>query len=858
MRAVRATWLLVLAACSTPPSIDAGSTDAPPDAPDPPLSIPERGHLTVVRRDDGRIDVADDRGTVYVRGAWAEALVREGGAERTVSSREACAGAWAAASAPPNDATYFADGEGWTFHCTEASGLSLDWRLWIDHGHDTLIVDVAVQAAAGAPELVALRLTSLVTNGDDGGLFVGGRPSRHRILDDGGDLVRDTDAFLRYPDARRETLADTMPIPSRGNVLANWNHAVVDLDGARSLVAGTLGVEIGFPTFGTTLRGAGPLDAATGRRGLSAYYVESALLFTGKPLHPGGSIRSEPAYLDPLSADPLEGLERYADAVAAWLDIDVWTERDGGRAVPTGWNSWSGGAGSGGLGSDIDQADIEENLVVMARDFAPFGVDYFQIDDGYQDHSGDWRTNLTRFPDGIDTIATRIEAEGLIPGIWARAFIVDESSVLFAEHPDWLQDPADAVLGGAVGPADGERALDLSNPEAIGWLGDLMRRYRDDWHMGWIKLDFSYLAFLFPPTSNPELSSVEAYHRAVSTVRDALGPDVFYLGIGLTGMNFGVVDGMRLTLDDGPIWEDEAPFDFANAGTLKGTVRTAARRYYLNQRVWINHADLLFFRTAPGAPTLTEEEAITHASFVGLSGSIVKFGEDLRTLTPAQIQIWRQLLPIYPAGARPMDLFTRHYPETYRLPIEGTLVGSDARWTVVGLLHWGSNYDYEADREPAEMPDAPRTYEIDLERWGLEPGVDYLAQEFWSETFLGVVRDRFERTVTPHGHEVIALRERTGAPQFLGHNRHFTQGGTDLVAETWDAATSTLTIRLDVDAGGADALPFEHRVRVYAAGRTAIATTDADATQTQTGEVVTYGFTPTTAGLRDIVVRFEG
>ena len=91
---------------------------------------------------------------------------------------------------------------------------------------------------------------------------------------------------------------------------------------------------MGAPTFGTTLTGAGPLDAATGRRGLWAWYVDSPLLFSGKPLHPAGTIRGETIYVDPLSADPLAGLERYADAMAAFQHVTPWAAR--GHAIPTG------------------------------------------------------------------------------------------------------------------------------------------------------------------------------------------------------------------------------------------------------------------------------------------------------------------------------------------------------------------------------------------------------------------------------------------------------------------------------------------------------------------------------------------
>ncbi len=856
---------LVTGCPAEPPPEDAAiasdandALDAGPDAPaDPPVEIPPRGHLALVRRDDGRVDIGDDRGTVYVRGAWAEALVREGETEGTISSRDACVGAWTELDAPWNDTPRLAEGEGWLWSCTTSAGLSLGWRFWIDRTHDVLVTDLSVTSAAGSPERTLLRLTPLVTEGADGGLFVGGRVARHRILDDGADLVRETDAYIHYPAERRYALANALPIRSRGDVLANWNHAIVDQDGERSFIAGMLGVENAAPTFGTTWRGRGPLDEATGRRGFDALYVDCALLFTGKPLHPAQTIGSETIYVDPLSVDPLLGLEAYADTVAAWLAVVPWTHRDGGRPVPNGWNSWSGSSFTGGLGTNIDQTIVRENLAIMARELAPYGIDYLQIDDGYQDANGDWNADPTRFPDGIDTLATEIEGAGLTPGIWVKALIVDVDSELARAHPEWLQDPANAALGGAVSPGDDQRALDVSHPEVRAWLRALATRYRDEWHMGWIKLDFAYQAFLFPPAANPELSSVEAYHGALAEFGDALGDDVFYLGIGLTGMNFGVVDGMRLTLDDGPRWEDSSPFGFGAAGTIKGALRTAARRYYFHDRVWLSHADLLFFRTAPGSPTLTLEEATTWASFIGLSGSIVKIGEDLRTLEPEHIDVIRQLLPSYPRGGRPMDLFTRHYPETWRLPIEGTLAGSDAEWLVVGLLHWGANFDLDADGEPAAMPDEARTHVIDLARWGLEADRDYLAQEFWGEDFLGVVRGTLTHTVPAHGHAVIALRERTGAPQLLGHNRQLTQGGTDLVSETWDDTTSTLRVRLRVDAGAADAIPFEYRVRVYAAGRTARAGTTDGVVVTQDDEVVTATFTPSVAAERELTFTFD-
>lgn len=95
---------------------------------------------------------------------------------------------------------------------------------------------------------------------------------------------------------------------------------------------------------------------------------------------------------------------------------------------------------------------------------------------------------------------------------------------------------------------------------------------------------------------------------------------------------------------------------------FKNAVRVGARRYYFHNRVSVSHDDLWFCRTDTSHPDqpLTTDESNTFTSRIGLSGAIVKFGEDLRTLTPEQINNWRRILPTYVSdAARPLDLFTR-------------------------------------------------------------------------------------------------------------------------------------------------------------------------------------------------------
>ena len=66
-----------------------------------------------------------------------------------------------------------------------------------------------------------------------------------------------------------------------------------------------------------------------------------------------------------------------------------------------------------------------------------------------------------------------------------------------------------------------------------------------------------------------------------------------------------------------------------------------------------------------------------------------------------------------------------------------------------------------------------------------------------------------------------------------------------------------MRIRLRVDAGASDALPFPYRVRVHAPpGFVLDATGATGGAAAQDGEVVTVGFTPDAAGEREIVLPF--
>ncbi|MBM4372659.1 MAG: alpha-galactosidase, partial [Deltaproteobacteria bacterium] len=479
---------------------------------------------------------------------------------------------------------------------------------------------VLVRAHGVWPEqgAAALRVRDgvpLVADGRTGGaLFVGADPWAHMVLDDGADMYFDFAARVF-----RVGQGGSVFFPP-GSV-ANWNMAVSDSESPRSLVAGYLTFD---KAFGLIRLHHEP-DVAMeldGRTGFSRFEAFGRLEPPVPP--PSDSARfapdtrtlsSELFYLDVAPASPWDGLEGWAERFALWHGKTPWTD------VPTGWNSWGGGSGSGGLGAHIDEALILENLDLMMADLAPFGMQYFLLDDGWQVDHGDWDTDPRFFPshdgqDGLWWIADRIREAGVIPGIWIAPFWVHRTTARLAvEHPDWLA-PISEYGNLLMDPAK-DGILDLSNPEVLAWIHELFTRITQDWGYKWIKMDFAYYA-LFPAVlHNPEKTSAEAFQDALAVIRDAIGPDTFFLTISAMGLCMGVADGSRLTLDNEPTWGD------GEGAGIKVTQRTAAHRYYLS-RLWVNHPDLLFYRPTPYGLTLGE--ARTWTSQVALLGGIVKVG----------------------------------------------------------------------------------------------------------------------------------------------------------------------------------------------------------------------------------------
>ena len=748
-----------------------------------------------------------------------------------------------------------------------SASRKLIWQIRL-YADNALIFRLGLQAGAGAPKVAVDKLAPLrIREEKGGGLFLGNHPREHRILENGTAGLLDQHASLEMGDKWDSQINTIAPGKLEGYSTSNWSHLIWDSVGGTVWVAGDLATERAISVMNTSSSSASKAaKLPDGRTGFGFYSLDCLYLPVGKPVVSGQTLWSEPMYVHPAQTNVHQALEDYAQAIHDWRGLNTWTDR--GLAIPNGWNSWTGSGGTGGYGTGISQALMEKNLAVMRDYFRDWGMDWFQMDDGYEPTYGDWELNLTRFPDGFTPtkgiVKKTLDAK-LKPGIWIAAFSAYSASKLYKtyEPKGWFMDK---TVYGALTFSD-YMMLDMSNKEVLAWTEALFKKIRQTWGFVWCKLDFSYPALLATGFADPSLTNVEMYRQGLAAARRGLGKDTFFLNIGAMGI--GGVDAMRLTMDTAPVW-DWDPKVGTMAMTrqgLKPAMATGSRRYFYHGKVFVNHPDLILFRSDTrntSLPRVTHEEGRAFAAYVAATGGIVKLGdrmvEDLAPY-PKRVNVIRQLLPIHPQHARPLDLMTREFPEQWFKKITKPLAGYKESWGWYLAMNLGLNWDFS--KNPAvKMADdgSERTFTLDPAAHGMSGGAHHVF-EFWQQKYLGKKSGKVEVKVPAHDSRVYALRPVKTAPQFLGHNRHITMGAALVKSETWDAAARTLTLVMDAVKANKEA-PFVYRVSFHGNGssfkeaRVPGAETSSLSAK-ETGEVLEVQFTPAKTGELKIQVLYK-
>lgn len=431
-----------------------------------------------------------------------------------------------------------------------------------------------------------------------------------------------------------------------------------------------------------------------------------------------------------------------------------------------GWTSWYA------YFNKVTEQDIRTTADVLGELLHPFGYDYLQIDDGYQTLPiglpSHWLNANEKFPGGLDAMRQYISGRGLEPGIWTNVSFADRPAA--EAHPNWFIRTADGR------PARGNWVGYVMDGSSAGTMDTLVTPvYRALKEMGWTYFKLDALRHLRYEGYNSYadyftargLDREAVFRDFVSQVRHAIGRDVYLLACwGIRPELIGLVDGMRVG-DDG--------FGYGSFAQYNS----------FNNVVWRNDPDHI---------EIHQPDGYRAATLTSLTGSVLMLTDLPEVYRTDRVEAARRTAPVL--FTRPGQVYDVDPSRSSLLAMANTeLSGSGPRPFDADQREIVSLYQLDIARPFEQWTVLARTRDdgkaIPIGELGLAFGTDYLAFEFWTRRFLGVVRDTLQpEPVDPQfGVQVVCLRRRLERPQLLATSRHVTCGGPDVQDVGWRGNT---------------------------------------------------------------------
>ena len=442
--------------------------------------------------------------------------------------------------------------------------------------------------------------------------------------------------------------------------------------------------------------------------------------------------------------------------------------------TPVGWCSWYY------YFQNITPRVLQNNLESVHSLKETLPLDFFQIDDGYQQDVGSWLKFDPQFPDGVAPLAKEIHQKGFTPGIWLAPFILEHKSKLKKQHPDWLLRKANGkpVNSGFVWNWLGA-ALDLTHPQVQEYVRAVIRTVVNDWGFPYLKLDFLYAAALPGRHYDPTLTRAQILRRSLELIREEAGQECTLLGCGVPlGPGIGIFDMMRISADVAPTWEPEfgslkAIFrNEPNMPSARNAIMNILTRANLDPHLWVNDPDCLLVRD-DSKLSLAEVQSL--ATVISMTGGAFLVSDDMTTLKPDRLKMAASLLPVLPPGPEVPDLFEENMPSILHHKLKNAL----GKWHLIALFNW---------------KDTPCALEFIPSKFGLKKG-KYIMREFWTGESAVVSGRHIFKDVPAHGVRLIALRT-FSSPAYLGSDLHLSQG-VELVK--WKENDEGLKLDLDLE-----------------------------------------------------------
>ena len=330
--------------------------------------------------------------------------------------------------------------------------------------------------------------------------------------------------------------------------------------------------------------------------------------------------------------------------------------RPGIRAAA--WSSWHK------FHRDIDEVKIRKNLAEFRDRQIP--LKYFIVDDGWEQVLGDWEAPASGFPSGMSSLAVEIRGSGYTPGIWFAPFVVGGDSSVFRNHKDWLAKEAGKRIRPAGWiPSHGGAfyALNLTRNDVREYIADSIRRFREEWDFGLIKMDLLYTAALYPPDGQ---SRGEAMHNAMDFLHSLKGDAEYLLSSVPLESTFGRAEYCRIGADTTPYWEHHFARNIhcrERSSTLNNLRSTVGRRQ-LNGRFFASDTDSFFLRSGRNMmePPMRYTQLLLHT----LLGNLITTSDNISDYDEEELHTYLSQFPLIQPEIDDVTEFRRTVTIRYR------------------------------------------------------------------------------------------------------------------------------------------------------------------------------------------------
>jgi len=467
--------------------------------------------------------------------------------------------------------------------------------------------------------------------------------------------------------------------------------------------------------------------------------------------------------------------------------FEPWTYKVWKNTV-TGYCTWWAYRGG------FSQKDLDGIVDVFAeKKLSDFGYKYVQIDDSYQIGNGscptNWLTWNDKFPGGADYALKKIKSAGMQGGIWVHRVHRPSDPNVFdigKAHPDWFVHKPD----GSLFMDGGFYILDTKNKEAVEGMARPIYRELRKQGWGYVKIDGAgdllscYMnekcADHFKRINATPGESLRDWDRVA---REELGPDVYILncwGVG-PGLNvIGLADGCRLAGDG------FQPETLAQFSSYEGVVWRNDPDHCDILGTWLMDENAMMPVFGLNAPVPVR--TIVRPAVCSIAGSVLMVSDKVEVYKDdLNIEGMKRSAPVLPTV--PGQLYDPgHGSATWWLQ---EIARPFEHWAVLARIQWAQKREKEWKFDLKGLP----PQEVKFTDLGLDADRDYVVFEFWTQKFIGKAKGSFTVPAMDehNGMQVFAVREARPHPWVISTTRHLSQGGVDLLDESWDAGSKTLS-----------------------------------------------------------------